>query len=109
MLVRMITRQTGTLSLGDETVIEWPDRGGLIDLPEAVAAHEIAAGHAEEVTDEATADRPDETTVDRPSETPAGDASQDSGADADQAEPVKETAKERKARLAAEAAGAGKD
>lgn len=105
MLVRMNTHHTGTLSLGDETVVEWPERGGLIDLPEAVARHEIEAGHATEVTDrEATADRPTEAAGDGSGATPAGDAGEGTGADAG-APKVTETARQRKARERAEAAG----
>lgn len=52
MRVRMIATNSGVWIDGDGEGHDWPKAGAVIDLPDAVAAHEVEAGHAAETDDE---------------------------------------------------------
>lgn len=85
MRVEMIQHITGT-----RDGVEWPLKGGTIDLPDHEAADLIGAGLAKEATGEAVEAEADHA-GDGPDEAPAenGDATPDAEPDEPTAEPVK--------------------
>lgn len=52
MKVRMKTQVLGNLN-----GVRWPAPGGEVDLPERIALHEIAAGRAEVVAEQAKSEK----------------------------------------------------
>ena len=97
MRVEMIQHITGT-----RDGLEWPLKGGTIDLPDHEAADLIGAGLAKEATDEAIEDEADPT-GDGPDEAPAEDSDEADPAEQDEPapEPVKTPAKKAPAKKTA--------